>query len=380
MRRSIILALTMALLLAPRALAADPPGKAIRGQVVNLTAGAGPVAGQKVTLKTTRGSAAAGQVDTTTDAAGKFQFQGLTGAAGEHYQVTLNYQTVDYSSDIVVFAEGEAEQSLEMAVYETTPSGAGVVVPEHMTLVQVAAGTVLVEEYFQFRNNSDRAYVGSKVVDSDGRMETLRFPMPAGAFQLTYTMGFMDCCVKPSPDGFLDTMAVTPEVKDLGYSYMLAYSGDSVSLTKTVEYPVADYSFLVEGTGYRISSPGLKEEPPVTFGNVQYLRLSGQNLKPGETFTVRLGGLPQAGLQGTLLWAGAGLAVVAGALALTYPLLRRRRLAPAPALAGDERRRLLLEIARLDDRYEAGAIPEKEYRRRRAQAKAGLQGRGRPAP
>lgn len=377
MRRSVILALTLALLLAPRALAADPPGKAIRGQVIGKTAGMGPVVGQKVTLNTYQGSAAAGQVDTTTDAAGRFQFQGLT---GDHYQVTLTYLTVDYTSEFLVFGAGETEKALEMAVYETSPSGAGVLVPEQMTLIQVAPGQLLVEEYFQFYNDSDRAYVGSKVVDSDGRMETLRFPMPAGAFQLTYTMGFMDCCVKPSASGFIDTMAVTPEVKDLGYSYMLAYSGDSMSLTKTIEYPVAYYSFLVEGTGYRISSPGLKEEPPVTFGDVQYLRLSGQNLKPGETFTVRLGELPQAGLQGSLLWAGAGLAVVAGALAITYPLLRRRRLALAPALAGDERQRLLLEIARLDDRYEAGAISEKEYRRRRAQAKAGLLGQGRPAP
>lgn len=377
MRRVFILALTLALLLAPRALAADPPGKAIRGQVISQTAGMGPVVGLKVTLNTYQGSATAGQVDTTTDAAGRFQFQGLT---GDHYQVTLTYKTVDYTSEFLVFGAGETEKALEMAVYETSPSGAGVLVPEHMTVVQVAPGQLLVEEYFQFYNDSDRAYVGSKVVDSEGRMETLRFPMPAGAFQLTYTMGFMDCCVKPSASGFIDTMAVTPEVKDLGYSYMLAYSGDSVSFTKTVEYPVANYYFLVEGKGYRISSPGLKEEPPVTFGDVQYLRLSGQNLKPGETFTVRLGELPQAGLQGSLLWVGAGLAVVAGALALTYPLLRRRRLALAPALAGDERRRLLLEIARLDDRYEAGAIPEKDYRRRRAQAKAGLLSRGRPAP
>jgi hypothetical protein len=65
-------------------------------------------------------------------------------------------------------------------------------------------------------------------------------------------------------------------------------------------------------------------------------------------------------------------------VAVIYPRLRRPKAAAAAGGAGvgtdiDVEEEVLLErIARLDDRFEAGEIPEADYRERRAKAKARL--------
>ena len=53
-------------------------------------------------------------------------------------------------------------------------------------------------------------------------------------------------------------------------------------------------------------------------------------------------------------------------------LLRKRRLQPVRAKASYDRQRLLAELARLDDDFESGKIPEEVYRKRRAERKSRL--------
>ena len=62
------------------------------------------------------------------------------------------------------------------------------------------------------------------------------------------------------------------------------------------------------------------------------------------------------------------------AFVIVYPKVRRQRLQPATA-TGDveaQKRRLLVEIARLDDSYEAGEVAEERYQSLRRAKKGQL--------
>jgi hypothetical protein len=67
------------------------------------------------------------------------------------------------------------------------------------------------------------------------------------------------------------------------------------------------------------------------------------------------------------------LVVLGTGFGLVY-LIRRRRLQPVSSEDGleQQRQRLLVELAHLDDDFEAGKIPEKSYRRLRSARKTQL--------
>ncbi len=86
--------------------------------------------------------------------------------------------------------------------------------------------------------------------------------------------------------------------------------------------------------------------------------------------------MPSTGLSQTaLLWMTLGLGALAIVFALAYPSLRPRLAGESTTGEGDltqERQRLLLTLARLDDAHEAGELNEAVYRRARDRRKAEL--------
>jgi hypothetical protein len=82
------------------------------------------------------------------------------------------------------------------------------------------------------------------------------------------------------------------------------------------------------------------------------------------------------GSQGSLLWLGVGLALVAVAGAVVYAVTTRRTTAGRGSDAGltsDARARsLLAELADLEDAFEAGEVDESYYERHRAEIYAEL--------
>jgi hypothetical protein len=131
--------------------------------------------------------------------------------------------------------------------------------------------------------------------------------------------------------------------------------------------------------GLNVSSPQLTAQGPTQLAGQNYLSFVGQNLPRGAELRVTLAGLPMAvdGGEQTIPWAvvaGAALLVVGLGLAIARRGMLRPAVAAVPSTADAEtqRMRLLLEIARLDERHEAGEVPSGEYERRRASAKEQL--------
>lgn len=93
--------------------------------------------------------------------------------------------------------------------------------------------------------------------------------------------------------------------------------------------------------------------------------------------TAQIAGLPEvSSSSGIVIWALVTLVVLGGGFGVSRTMRKKQRLAPAPvAVAASPeqlRRQLLTELARLDDDFEAGRVPQGAYQKKRAAKKAQL--------
>jgi len=371
-------------------------------QIVNGTANADPsgLAGLEVTLHRFFNDESLGTVTSVSDSEGHVQFEGLPTGADYRYAVVVPYQGVEYGSELASFPEASTALPLTVSVYDTTDSDEAIrMLRTHLIFDYVGEG-FRVAEMIIIGNDSDRTFVSVQEGGGHGvRSGGLEFALPEGAMGLTFEDNRVEESVVRIEGGFLDTLPVPPGGRQLLLSYALATDGPAYRFARRITYPTERINVLVSDVGAEVHSDLLVEQEPVTAGAGQrYLHLAGQDLTPGTEFVInfeklpRGRGLPRAlpssesrearalprqGLDMNLLrWAGIFLAAAGlGFATLGYPMLRERWASdPTRQAAELERARqsLIQTIARLDDRFEAGEIPEAEYQRQRARHKEQL--------
>ena len=372
-KRIILLVIILVLSLSVSALAAEPGSGMIEGRIVNGTAGGGSVADQEITLTTYLNDAEVDSTTTKTDAEGQFLFDGLSTESGYNYEVTLVFQQAEYYSEWLSFDEGEATKSVEVTVYDSTTSDEAIKVAMAHTIIYVGQGSLKVMEYLLFVNETDLTYIGSKEIAADGTKETLRFSLPREATELQITLGLMECCIMGSEEGFVDSMPVLPGGREVAYSYEVNHDSGTYTFSRNVNYPTTRYDLLFQGSSIEVTSERLAAEEPMDIEGSRFNHLSGSDLTPGDIILVQLSGLPEPSNQWTVKWVALALVALTSGFGFIY-LMRKKRLQPvSPEDSLDQRRqRLLVELAQLDDDFEAGKIPEEVYRRLRAVKKAEL--------
>ena len=346
----------------------------IEGLLVNGTeGGSSSVADQDITLKTYLDNTEVASTAAKTDADGYFIFDGLETELGYIYQITLTFQQADYYSEGLSFAEGETTKSTEVVVYDSTTSDAAIKVTMSHTVIYVEQGSLWVEKYFLFVNTDNRTYIGSKEAPTPGGRETLRFSLPKGATELQYVRGLMGCCIIDSEDGFIDTMPVLPGGKEVVYSYRVDYNSGAYTFSQGVNYPTTNFALLVQGEDIEVASDQLTVEEPMVVEDIWWNHLSGQELASGNILDIRLSGLPQATNQASIMWVVLAVVILGAASGFIY-LKRKGRLQPVSHEDdfAQRRQRLLVELAQLDDDFEAGKIQEESYHRLRSVKKAQL--------
>ncbi len=370
-KRIVLLVAIFTLSLSVPTLAAEPDSGVIEGQLVNGTEGGSSVADQEIALQTYLNDTEVKKATTRTDAEGRFVFDGLSTEPGYSYQITLNFQQADYSSDWLSFDGGETSKFTEITVYDSTTSDEAITVVNAHTIIYVEQDSLQVKEYFFFANMSDRTYIGSNEIDTEGTRETLKFYLPSEATELQPGNGLMGCCIYDSEDGFVDSMPVLPGSKEVVYSYRVDYNSGAYTFSRNVNYSIMSYNFLVQGEGSNVISDQLIVEEPLDISGIRFNHLSGGDFTPGDTVVAQISGLPNTGSQGIIIWVVLALGVLVGGFGFSY-LLRKRRLQPVRAKASPDRQKLLVELAQLDDEFESGKIDEEVYRRLRAKKKSQL--------
>ncbi len=372
-RRVALLVTILLLSLTVSASAAEPGQGIVEGQLVNGTEGGRSVADIEVTLKTYLNNDEVGSTSDKTDAEGRFVFDSLATESGYSYQITAFFEEADYSSDWLDFNDGETTKFIEVTVYDSTTSDETIKIATAHTVIYIGPDSLQVEEYYLFANEADRTYIGSKEISTDGKKETLRFSLPKEAFETEYLLGLMGCCIIDNQDGFVDTMPVLPGAREIAYSYEIDHSSGKYTFSWNVEYPTLRYDLLIQGEGIAVNSSQLSAKEPAEINGIQYQHFSGQDLVAGEILVAQLSGLPETNNQGTVTWVVIGVTVLVGGFFFTR-LMRKKRVQTVSAedSLDQRRKRLLIELAQMDDDFAAGKIAEEVYRRLRATRKAQL--------
>jgi hypothetical protein len=313
----------------------------IEGQVVNATANGGPVEGLTVTLHILADMEEQPPQTAITDAEGQFRFEGLITEANHVYTLRLDYQGVEYGSDLLPFGEGETTLSVPIQVYEATESAEVVSIERAHIFVDFEGDKLLVGEMYIFSNSSDRIYIGAEEV-AEGQRGTLHLFLPPGAEGLTFEGGELGQRFFETDGGFVDTWSLPPGQASgrLILSYSLPYDPSGYDLTREIPYPLKALNVLVADVGVDVTSDRLSLEGSRGMQGQSYLNLSGQNLNKGERLILHFSGSPgsepvegreampaqtsQTSEQSLLRWVALGLVVLAVGFALGYPLLRRQ--------------------------------------------------------
>jgi len=364
--RATVAAVALLLLGVPLPLrAAAPPLRTISGTVTNHTGPARPVVGQEVKLTAYVNGAEADWKTARTGRQGEFSFT-VPANADRTYALQVKYKGGEYDSPPIVFKPGETLRRVAMRVYEPTSDPGVLRVSVHHIIVEAGEGAVQVAELLLVTNTSNRTYVGG-APRADGKRETLRITLPAGAGNIQFMEGLMACCVSATDTGLVDTMDVEPGMRQIAYAYTMPVAAGRLGLARRLDYPT-DRVEVFTRAGQVVPAVPLQRQEDVRTDQGTYTRFSTANAAAGTEIRIAASGLPGTHPEVRR----AALAIFAGLLAaaLAYPVVRRRRRRgrdrDGGGRRGDTRQDLIAAVAALDDRFEAGEIPEPEYRERRA--------------
>lgn len=370
-KRIVLLVLIFTLGASASALAAEPGSGMIEGQVVNGTEDNSSVADQELALKTYLNDTEVGETTTITDAEGRFAFNGLSTEADYYYQIELAFQEAEYPGEWLSFEEGETTIFTEFIVYDSTTSDTAIKIGIVHSIIYVGQGSLRIEEWHQFNNESLYTYIGTG--SAEGTRQTLRFSLPADRKGVELTYGLMDCCISLTGDGFVDSMPVFPGEKWVVYSYEIDYSSGEYTFSQEMNYPIGSYELLVQGTDISVTSDQFTAGDPMELDGIWFNLFSAQELAADEVVVAGLSGLPKAENQLIIWWVVLTLVVLGGGFVLVYRL-RRGKLQPVKPEDSlyQKRQRLLIELAKLDDDFQDGKIPEETYHKLRTESKTQL--------
>ncbi len=220
-------------------------------------------------------------------------------------------------------------------------------------------------------------YVGSGEL-ADGKKETLKFSVPPDAANINFISGLQPESIVRTPSGFSDTGSVAPGSKRIVFAYTLPLSSGSGSVEKTIEYPTEKLLLLVSKSNDTVTVDGLSGGDTVQIEKEDFIRWSGENLKPGQKFTVRF--VNPTAWKEYIKWGAIGLLILVVGGGIIYSSFARGGSKDADDEKKNGRRESLMErrshlvkeIAALDDGYEAGRIDETAYKELRESKKAEL--------
>jgi len=322
---------------------------AIAGRVVNGTAG-GPAAGSglAVVLHVTEGETELAPLQATTDGQGGFRFEALDTDPELAYWPEVTYLDVAYSSSqSYSFAEGKTELEAALTVYETTADDGSVRVDSVHMIAESFEQVLRISEVHVFGNVGDRSYVGQVNEASGGKRVSVFLPVPDNAVGLAFPDDATGERFVQVEGGIWDTQAVPPgaDTSVVRFSYHLLVEGAPVPLVREFTYPVTTLNVLVVEPGLALRGDQLLAGEPVTFQDKNYDVYQAEGLGPDTPLSIALipsaasesttlpssagtaaGALPaKQGQQEVLKWLGLGLAVLAAAGAVVYPLVTRPR-------------------------------------------------------
>ncbi len=246
------------------------------------------MAALEVTLTSRLNDAEVSSTTARTDSQGYFVFKELSTETSYRYQVSLNFQQVQYYSELLSFDEGKTSQSVKVDVYDTTTSDEAISTAMMHTVIYIGQDALRVKEIFLFVNDSDRTYVGLKEIDNKGNKETLQFYLPEAATGLQVSRGLIESHINRTKSGFVDSLPVLPGPTEVAYSYTIPYSSSAYKFSQKFNYPTARYDLLFQGGDVKITSGQMVSETPLDIEGTTFNHFSGTDLARGGVIVAEL--------------------------------------------------------------------------------------------
>lgn len=355
----------------------------VEGKVVSLSGGDIPE-DLKVTLYGFDQMQQAYSAEAAVEADGSFVFDGVEMPNGRAFLASLEYEGVAYSSDISVANSESGTISLEIPYYETTSDTSLLSVDRlHLILQYIEPDTLRVVEMYIISNPGDRI-----IVAPEQGSPVLSFTLPTGATNLQFEDGSIGERYIELPDGFGDQAVIRPgsSQHQVLYSYDLPYQ-KKLEFDQTVQLPVNAVVIMLPEDGLKLSSEQLQDMGTRDVQGIPYRMYSSGRLEAGSDLSLNISGRPKIGGVGLILGTNRNTVIGLGAFGIAlllaggwlYLRTRDRRGEGETPIAdrvsypeSDEQDvdTLYDAILALDDKYQAGELPEEAYLKRRADLKA----------
>ncbi len=346
----------------------------IEGQIINGTAGVSSVAGLVVVLHedtlTTHND-----IETITDSAGNFRFEGVVLDSTASHGVSVNYQGALYGTD----ADFSTGSPVSLMIYDTTESEDFITAAASSVLfasVNESTQTISALEIIKIVNGSDRTYV-----PGPDPMNLLRFGLPPGARDLQVDTALLGADYAQVDRGFALLASVPPGEHEVMFAYEFPYSGDEATFTKSFRYGADSLRILAPEGTLKLSGDQVGTMDSIVIGERSYQLLEATSLPKGAQISLKLEGLPERSLIEGLgqriktvrfeytIPVAFGLMMLA---IIGFILMKKAKeergktvTSSGESIAYEERQVVRQMIADLEQGFKAGSIDEDDYRRRR---------------
>jgi hypothetical protein len=235
-----------------------PPGEAsIRGRVVHAADGS-PAAGVETVLYALPAQAPPGLRRTTTDAEGRFAFDGVDGDPAGTYLVGARYQDVSYPGARIQFSAEETVREALVRVHEVTGEPGDAAIRELHVRLDWLGDRLEIEENLVVENPGART-VFLPAAKRAGRKPAIALALPAGASGLTGPLGLLPDGVGQVGGALQWYGPLIPGRNELGYRYRLPAREGTLRLARALPAAPIRVTLLAPASGPKLEAPGLTE-------------------------------------------------------------------------------------------------------------------------
>ena len=319
-----------------------------------------------------------------TDGDGQVQFTGLPTNPTWTYIAETSYQDLTYHSEPGQFAPDADMLDLTVSVYDPGATKDSVSIERAHWLIDLTTpGFVDVGEVYVFANAADRVYAGERP-DPNAAPRVLEIPLPADAININVDGQNVEGRFQIDGTTVIDTQPLPPGTIQIFLRYSLPVVDGQVVVSHPLLYYTRMLNLLAPDIGITVDAPDWQEDDPIPTEGGDFLNYTILDLPAGaepkavisgiteETVTQNAAGEPQQvidrgappGISGfpAFPWILAGLGVLVLGLSVVIGWRKHKQtLAAAPALREEQKRSLAIQIAALDDAFEAGEIPRGQY-------------------
>lgn len=318
------------------------------------------------------------------DAQGEFVLDQVEAVAGRLFFATVEYQQVQYRSELAHAPTDGSQLELPLTIYETSSDPSPLQVERLHLLIEFPEEQLMrVLQLWVVGNQSDRVVTPA-----------LRVPLPDSATNLGFEEGAIGDRYQSTDSGFIDMEPVPPgsAIDQLVFGFDLPLEG-AMDYRQPLEHPVQAVTVLVPEDGPRLT--GLVDEGVRDLGGFRMRSYAASGLQAGDSLDFGVagsGGLPAH--TGSL--AAGALALVIAVLVVMRSWTGRQaaierahtaspagydaQQPPAPAAHVAQRppadepgppglQSLLRDIARLDADHQAGKLATEQWEQQRAELK-----------